>query len=1234
MRANLSQMLFAIVVVAAVFATGSPTAGEDRPPAIKPAATEPAATEPAAINPAATEPAVAKPRLLVQLGHALAVTSVAISPDGKQLLTGGNDHTALLWDVDSGKDLRSFEGHTGPVAFSPDGKQILTGANGTLVRVLDAASGLEIHQLKGHTNSVNSAVFSPDGTEIVTGSSDGTARLWSAVSGKEIRRFQGYGGPVNSVAISPNGTQILTGAFNNQALLWDAATGKDIQRFNGHSQQINAVAFSPDGKQIVTGSDDHSARLWDAASGNEVQRFLGHTEAVVSVAFAPDGQKVLTRSRDGTTRLWDAATGKEIRRFGNGGPFGSATFSRDGTWVATGGFGAQLWNSASGKLLRTFRGLFSTIESVAFSPDGAHVLTGGRDGTRLWDLRLGKEIGRFEGRPTFVQAVAFSRDGSQVLLGCLDGTARLLDMASGKEIRRINAPRGSVVESVAFSPDGKLALAAVANFSKQDQAAILWDVLSGKEIRRFTGHLKPIHSAVFSPDGAQVLTASSDDTARLWDVASGKEIRRFAPHSFGIYSASFSPDGAQVLTGSIDGTARLWDAASGVEVRRFGGRTARLTSVAFSPNGKQLLAGSDDNTARLWDAGGGKEIWRFQGHSGPITSVGFSPDGTKALTGSKDCTSRIWNVATGEQLCALIGSPHGEWAVVDPDGRFDGSNGGAVDGLHWVVGKEPIELSQLKERYYDPGLLAKRLGFNHEPLREVAAFTTPKLYPGVAIVPPQQGTTHFDIHLANRGGGIGRVVVRINGKELTADARGARADPNAATITIPVNLAGDPRLKPGQKNVVEVEAFNAEGYLRTRGLELEVDDPRAASSDEKPNLWALVVGVSRYQGGAINLRYAAKDAKDFAGALRIAAVRLFGADNFHLTLLTSEENVATDAAAPGKPDRSAPDHKNILAALEALQDSNRVKPSDILVVYLAGHGVTRGGADEGFYYLTCDAQSAEINDPAVRQQWAISDQELTAAIAKSPALKQVMILDTCHSGKLIEDMTAKRDVPTGEVRVLERIKDRTGLHILAGCASDSGSYEASRYGQGVLTYSLLLGMRGAALKEDQFVDVATLFDFAADRVPALAKNLGGIQRPVISSPKGSSFEIGEVTADDRKRIPLQRERPLVLRSAFQDEQSFDDVLELAKKVDEQLRGVEVRGAQAGIVFVDARELPDSYRVAGRYQIDGEKVTVSVNMFQDKKRIRQFTITGKTTAVDDLAGQIVAETEKQLGSPNP
>src|SRR5205807_5073429 len=123
----------------------------------------------------------------------------------------------------------------------------------------------------------------------------------------------------------------------------------------------------------------------------------------------------------------------------------------------------------------------------------------------------------------------------------------------------------------------------------------------------------------------------------------------------------------------------------------------------------------------------------------------------------------------------------GSWAVVDPEGRFDAANGGDVEGLHWVVGTEPITLDQLKERYYDPGLLAKKLGLHKEPLRKVGAFANPGLFPAVRLTGPTPADPRLGIALTNRGGGIGRVVVKVNGKEVTADARTPGHDPGAAT---------------------------------------------------------------------------------------------------------------------------------------------------------------------------------------------------------------------------------------------------------------------------------------------------------------------------------------------------------------------------------------------------------------------------------------------------------------------
>jgi hypothetical protein len=545
-----------------------------------------------------------------------------------------------------------------------------------------------------------------------------------------------------------------------------------------------------------------------------------------------------------------------------------------------------------------------------------------------------------------------------------------------------------------------------------------------------------------------------------------------------------------------------------------------------------------------------------------------------------------------------------------------------VEGLHWVVGNEPIALDQLKDRYYEPGLLAKVLGFNKEPLRKVEAFMAPKLYPEVALVGPTPEKPQLGVEVTARDGGIGRTVVKINGKELPpeelpANARGAAIDPNAKQLVFAVDLARDPRVKPGEENVVEVQVYNAEGYLRSRGYRVIYTSARVAEV-RRPHLWALVAGVAHYHNPDLELHYAAKDADDFAHALRIAATRWLGADRVHLVLLST---TASDAS-------HQPTRANLVAALE--QAATQAKPGDILVVYLAGHGVNYGGQDGDFYYLTCDAVTAELTDPQIRAQTALSSRELTDLVLRIPALKQVMILDTCASGRLVEKLTEKRDVPSSQVRALERIKDRTGLHILAGCAADRASYEASQYGQGLLTYSLLLGMRGAALREEQFVDVEPLFSFATNRVPELAKCIGGIQQPVVASPRGGqSFDIGQLTAEDKALIPLQAVRPLVLRSNFQDEKRLRDHLELGRRVNEQLRAGSARGRDAPFVYVDAEELPGACEVVGRYRVEGDQVVVNVVLAQGEKELGQFQVTAARGDLAALATKIVQQAETRL-----
>jgi hypothetical protein len=217
------------------------------------------------------------------------------------------------------------------------------------------------------------------------------------------------------------------------------------------------------------------------------------------------------------------------------------------------------------------------------------------------------------------------------------------------------------------------------------------------------------------------------------------------------------------------------------------------------------------------------------------------------------------------------------------------------------------------------------------------------------------------------------------------------------------------------------------------------------------------------------------------------------------------------------------------------------------------------------------------------------------------------------------------------VRALERVKDRTGMFVLAGCAADSVSYEATRYGQGLLTYSLLLGMRGGRLREGEYVDVAELFGFAADKVPELARDIGGVQRPLLASPRGAPFDIGRLTPEDQARVPLEQVKPVVVRANFQEEKRARDGLSLSAKVDERLReAAAARGAR--LVFVEAADCPGGVQPAGRYTVDGNKVSAGVTLYEGDKELATFRVEGAADRLDELAAKVAAGVEARLPAP--
>ena len=513
------------------------------------------------------------------------ILSLSFSPDGRLIVTGSNDRTARLWDID-GNMLHVLRGHSGyirAVAFSPDGKKIVTGSNDFTARIWDN-QGNCLKVFRGHNSEIYSAVFSPDGNSLLAGLSDSTAILWD-LEGNILQRFRGHENIVRCVAFSNDGKTLLTASDDKSARLWDLNANL-LQVFNGHSDNILSIAFSPDEKTILTGAADRTARLWDL-NGNTIIVLRGHGGNVNSVVFNPDGVSALTFSTDGVARKWDISQGKFKDLTGIKSAVTCIQFSPDGksimTVSGTPDPSLKIWDT-DGNYRQTFRYLANT---AAFSPDGNNILIGGL-GAQLLSPE-GKILKTFTGHIMDVISVAFSPDGKTIITGGVDKTARIWDL-SGK-IKIILTGHSDAVSAIAFSPDNKTILT-----GSYDKTARLWDI-EGNLLRVFNGHTDAINSACFSPDGKIILTASDDNTSRLWDLT-GKCIQVFSGHTRWVTSTAFSPDGERIITGSSDNTARVWD-LEGNTIQVVKGFNKSVTSVAFSPDGKKALIGSEDNIARL-----------------------------------------------------------------------------------------------------------------------------------------------------------------------------------------------------------------------------------------------------------------------------------------------------------------------------------------------------------------------------------------------------------------------------------------------------------------------------------------------------------------------------------------------------------------------------------------------------------------------------------------------------------
>jgi WD40 repeat protein/serine/threonine protein kinase len=624
------------------------------------------------------------PSARLKEGHDFLVTSGLFFPDERQVATSAGDGTVRIWDRNTGGQIHRLAGTgtLGTLALSRDGRWLVTGSDKTdalLWRTDNLAAPAA--RLSGHASDVGAAaVYAPPGggnVLIATGDVLGGMRLFRYDASSRTARLaaplnghaQGYA--ITGIAFTADGRRVLSASQDRTVLLHDAASGERQPTVLKHHDSVRALDVSADGTRAITlcspAKDTYRITLWELAGGaSQSCDFVLPREAVTSVSFDAKAQRaILASSSARGSRLWqwDLASpspeplwpGRELR-----GTVWSATPSPDGTHIlAVGGSQARLLTADQGELERIFSP-HGPVTAAAFSPLGRLVATCSSDGdVKLWsvdpqDENYGRVVLRLI-RPH--QAAA--------------GTAGL--------------------NFVAFAPQ-ETANEATLVTAGDDGTAKIWQIQGGTATPKatLTGHRGRVRSAVYSPDGKLILTASDDRTARLWDAATGQPATiagGVLKHPEIVLFATFSPDGQRLITGCDDNNAYVFDlsreqpAAADVSQPQhvLTGHTAAVTSAAISPDGRRAATGSQDGIAKLWDLESGKEVLSLKRHTAELTAVHFAPDGDSILTSSLDQTALLWPavpIGPSIKLSAprlTIGRDAGQYPIdsaarlVDPD---------------------------------------------------------------------------------------------------------------------------------------------------------------------------------------------------------------------------------------------------------------------------------------------------------------------------------------------------------------------------------------------------------------------------------------------------------------------------------------------------------------------------------------------------------------------------------------
>lgn len=488
------------------------------------------------------------------LGSGNAVSALAFSADQKSLAGAFTDGNFRVWDLKIG--TQKFEGSSQierpSIALSPDGKYLAVAMTEYITKIFDIATGKPVRTVFFPKGPAALLFFSPDGTKLFAATIEGYIYCWNLPFGKLLDFKERHASEVMSFSFSPDGNTLATSSVDRTIKLWDVDTGTLRRTLLGHGIWVTSVHWSMDGQYLLSGDRDGMVKMWDLNLNEMPVWPRNNPLKVTAITFSPTNELIaIGRGVDGKLGLWNLSGRQWEASLDATGEVISTAFSQDATMVAVAiEPQIRIYRVRTGKLISTLEAPAKDAYSLDFSPDGTKLLSGDRHGNVIIsDVFSGRQNRRLDSGNIYYRAV-FSSDGKLIASADQDGKVRIWDVGSGRIIRTLlghTAP----VRLIKFSPNDQLLATAA-----EDNSVRIWDPASGKELSRTQS--ESVQRLAFSPDGRRLATASQDGAVVLWNSDGMQNVITLRRDGPAPTSLTFSADGLSLAVSDEKGDVRVW----------------------------------------------------------------------------------------------------------------------------------------------------------------------------------------------------------------------------------------------------------------------------------------------------------------------------------------------------------------------------------------------------------------------------------------------------------------------------------------------------------------------------------------------------------------------------------------------------------------------------------------------------------------------------------------------------